>query len=412
MIKRHFLPLCFYLLLVLLLPVPILAAQNADDEYENRMLSALQNIQDLNNNEALKQTRAIIQSYPTSKLAQLLYADLLMAKTGVLSSIGSGIPDNTPQQPNLNDLTFEIKQRLSHIKNPAQQGQLPDNLIRLADNQRYFIVIELSQSRLYVYRNEQGTPALETDFFISIGLKGAGKQYRGDQKTPIGVYHVTRYIDDTELPDLYGRGAFPVNYPNTWDIRQNRSGGGIWIHGTPSYTYNRPPWSSNGCVVLSNEDFTHINDYIQPSQHTPVIITQKINWIDLEQWQRNQQSMLKVLTQWIEDWESNNHQRYSSHYSKTDFEAYGRDYKTWEGHKRWVNRNKKGVSVEYNNLNIFKYPGEDNLITMQYDQDYHSNNLDLATPKELYWKQQEKQWSIVYEGVREYQKDEDRLVEN
>ena len=401
-----------YLLLGLLLPAAVSAAPQTADEYEHKMLSALQNIQQQNNDQALQQTLEIIHNYPTSKLAQLLYADLLMAKTGVLSSIGSGIPQNTPGTPRLDELTFEIKQRLSHIKTPATQGMLPDNLIRLADNQRYFIVIDLSQSRLYVYRNEQGTPALETDFFISIGLKGAGKQLRGDQKTPIGVYHVTRYIDDAELPDLYGRGAFPVNYPNTWDIRNNRSGGGIWIHGTPSYTYNRPPWSSNGCVVLSNEDFTRINDYIQPSQHTAVIITRKINWITLEQWQLRQQSMLKVLTRWIEDWESNNHERYSSHYSKTDFEAYGRDYKTWDGHKRWVNRNKKGVSVEYSNLNIFKYPGEDQLITMQYDQSYHSNNLDLATPKELFWKLQDKQWSIVYEGVREYQKDEDRLVEN
>ncbi len=404
--------LCIHLLLGLLLPAVVSAAQQSADEYEHKMLSALQNIQQQNNDQALQQTLDIIHNYPTSKLAQLLYADLLIAKTGVLSSIGSGIPQNASGTPRLNELTFEIKQRLSHIKTPATQGMLPDNLIRLAHNQRYFIVIDLSQSRLYVYRNEQGTPVLETDFFVSIGLKGAGKQVRGDQKTPIGVYHVTRYIDDAELPDLYGRGAFPVNYPNTWDIRNNRSGGGIWIHGTPSYTYNRPPWSSNGCVVLSNEDFTRINDYIQPSQHTAVIITRKINWITPEQWQLRQQSMLKVLTRWIEDWESNNHERYSSHYSKTDFEAYGRDYKTWEGHKRWVNRNKKGVSVEYTNLNIFKYPGEDQLITMQYDQSYHSNNLDLATPKELFWKLQDKQWSIVYEGVREYQKDEDRLVEN
>jgi murein L,D-transpeptidase YafK len=412
MSHRALLIFSFFLLFPIVLPLQVHGAQGAENEYEHKMLRALNNIQNLNNDQALKQTREIIQNYPTSKLAQLLYADLLMAKTSMLSSIGAGIADRAEQQPKLKDLTFEIKQRLSHIKSPAAQGLLPDNLIRLAENQRYFIVIDQSQSRLYVYRNEQGTPVYETDFFISIGLKGAGKQIRGDQKTPIGVYHVTRYIDDSELPDLYGRGAFPLNYPNIWDIRKQRTGGGIWIHGTPSYTYNRPPWSSNGCVVLSNADFMKINDYIQPNQHTPVIIAKTVQWINLEQWQQQQQSMLKELTQWIADWESNNHDRYTSHYSKTDFEAYGRDYKTWEGHKRWVNRNKKGVSVEYNNLNIFRYPGENDLVTMQYDQSYHSNNLNLATPKELFWKQQKNQWSIVYEGVREYQKDEDRLVEN
>lgn len=400
------------LLFSLLWPAMVSGADHTQSEYEDKMLLALRNIQSLNNDQALQQTREIIDNYPTSKLAQLLYADLLMAKTGVLSEIGAGIPNDTQHQPRLNDLTFEIKQRLSHIRTPAMQGLIPDNLIRLAENQRYFIIIDQAQSRLYVYRNEQGTPLLETDFFISIGAKGAGKQYRGDQKTPIGIYHVTRYIDDKELPDLYGRGAFPVNYPNTWDQRNNRSGGGIWIHGTPSYTYNRAPWSSNGCVVLSNADFIRINDYIEPQQHTPVIITSQINWISMDEWLHNQKTMMQVLTHWITDWESSDHDRYISHYSTTEFLAYGRDYKAWEGHKRWVNRNKKGVSVEYTHLNIFRYPGEEQLVLMQYDQNYHSNNLQLAGPKEVFWKQQDNQWAIVYEGILEYQNPEDSQVEN
>ncbi len=402
MIKICFLPLNIFLILALVLPVQVIGADNTGSEYEARMLLALQNIQSLNNDQALKQTREIIKSYPTSKLAQLLYADLLMAKTGVLSSIGSGVSSNPEKQPRLNDLTFEIKQRLSHIKAPAIQGMLPENLIRLADNQRYFIIIDQSQSRLYVYRNEQGTPVLETDFFISTGLKGAGKQVRGDQKTPIGIYHVTSYIDDSKLPDLYGRGAFPVNYPNTWDKRNKRSGGGIWIHGTPSYTYNRAPWSSNGCVVLSNADLLRINEYIDPQQHTLVIITQKINWITTELWQQNQQSMMQLITSWITDWEKNDHTQYISHYSKTDFRSHGKDYKDWDKHKQRINKEKKYISIEYNNLNIFKYPGEDNLITMQFDQNYHSSNLNSASAKELFWKLQDKQWQIVYEGSNIY----------
>jgi murein L,D-transpeptidase YafK len=402
MIKICFSLFNIFILLALLLPVQVIGADKTGGGYEDRMLLALQNIQSLNNDQALEQTREIIKNYPTSKLAQLLYADLLMAKTAVLSSIGSGVSSNPEKQPRLDDLTFEIKQRLSHIKAPAIQGMLPDNLIRLADNQRFFIIIDQSQSRLYVYRNEQGKPVLEADFFISIGLKGAGKQVRGDQKTPIGIYHVTSYIDDSELPDLYGRGAFPVNYPNTWDKRNERSGGGIWIHGTPSYTHNRPPWASNGCVVLSNADLMRISKYIDPQQQPPVIITHKINWITPELWQQNQKSMMQLLTHWITDWERNDHTRYISHYSKTDFRSRDKDFQAWDRHKQRVNSKKKYISVEYNHLNIFKYPGEDNLITMQYDQNYHSSNLNSASAKELFWKLQDKQWQIVYEGSNKY----------
>ncbi|MCK4710494.1 MAG: hypothetical protein KAU21_17905, partial [Gammaproteobacteria bacterium] len=171
-------------------------------DYEQSLLQTIDDIQQLNHDQALAESRKFIQQYPTSKVGQLLFADLLMAKAGVLSGIGAGIS----QQDELDNLTFEIKQRLSHQQTPALAGFLPENLIQMSDSQPYVILIDQAKSRLYVYRNEQGTPVLETDYFLTIGLKGFGKQKRGDQKTPIGIYHVTRRIDDKELPDLYGRG--------------------------------------------------------------------------------------------------------------------------------------------------------------------------------------------------------------
>ncbi len=388
---------------------PVMAESSAPLHYEQGLFKTLEDIQNLNHEQALTGSREFLRHYPTSKVGQLIYADLLMAKAGILSGIGSGIHT----EPKLDDLTFEIKQRLSNQQAPAYEGYLPENIIQLAENQPYAIVVDQSLSRLYVYRNVNGMPVLETDYFISIGVKGFGKQKRGDQKTPIGVYHVTRYIDDQELPDLYGLGAFPVNYPNVWDIRKNRTGGGIWIHGTPSHTYNRAPWSSNGCVVVSNPDFSRIDQYINHDQHTPVIIAESINWLTLEQWRDTQKSMLQQLTRWIKDWESNDHNQYIRHYSETDFNANGRDFREWEGHKRWVKRDRTNIKIEFSNLNIFHYPGEQDLVLMQYDQDYQSSNLNVSSPKEIFWKKhQSEQWKIVYEGIRQFKTAEDKLAEN
>jgi hypothetical protein len=111
---------------------------------------------------------------------------------------------------------------------------------------------------------------------------------------------------------------------------------------------------------------------------------------------------MQQFTHWIKDWERKDHLRYISHDSKTDFRSRNKDFKAWDRHKRKVNINKKYISVEYNNLNIFKYPGEDNLVTMQYDQSYHSSNLNVASAKELFWKLQDNQWKIVYEGSNKY----------
>ena len=158
------------------------------NRYEQSLLSTIKEIQSLNHQQALDRTRNLLEQYPHSRLGQMLYADLLLAKAGPLAHIGSGLDVDQAVQ----DFKHEIRQRLQHERSSAHQNMYPGNFVFLAENQPYAILVDLQSSRVYVYRNEQGTPILETDYFISIGLKGAGKEKRGDQKTPIGIYHVTR----------------------------------------------------------------------------------------------------------------------------------------------------------------------------------------------------------------------------
>ena len=393
--------------LLSLCPLGLLADTVPGNSYEQSILNTIKDIQSLNHDQALDSTRNLIKQYPHSRLGQMLYADLLLAKAGPLQHIGSGLQVDQA----VKDFRHEIQQRWQHDSSASHKGMYPENILFLADSQPYVILVDQHNSRIYVYRNEQGTPVLETDYFITIGLKGWGKQKRGDQKTPIGIYHVTKYIDDEELPDLYGKGAFPISYPNVWDVRKNRTGGGIWIHGTPSYTYNRSPWASNGCIVVSNPDFLHIDQYVDTELHTPVIVAEQINWLSHDDWQAQRKQWLQTLSSWIGDWESLDHDRYRKHYSKTEFQAYGRNYKSWDGHKRWVNRKKTYVKVEYNDLNVFLYPGEKNLALMQFQQNYASNNLDLLSLKEVYWRKSGKDWQIVYEGSRTFPKPSTEIVQ-
>ena len=387
---------------------PALADHVQDANYEKSILDTIKKIQSLDHTQAINSTRKLLKQYPNSRLGQMLYADLLLAKTEPLAQIGSGI--STDQA--LRDFTQEIQLRWQHDKNTTHEGLLPENIVFIAENQPYVILVDQQKSRIYVYRNDQGTPVLETDYFITIGLKGPGKQKRGDQKTPIGIYHVTRYIDDQQLPDLYGRGAFPISYPNVWDIRKQRTGGGIWIHGTPSYTYNRSPLASNGCVVVSNPDFSDIDRFISEEIRTPVIVAQQVNWINRQQWQQQREEIQTLLDSWISDWESLDHDRYRQNYSQTDYYAHNRDFINWDNFKRRTNRNKTRIDVGYSDLNVFNYPGEENLVLMQFEQNYESNNFDLKSPKELYWYKKNNQWKIVYEGTRIFPKVGIEMVEN
>lgn len=375
--------------------------------YESSILQTVKQIKRLQHDEAISRSLDLITQYPNSRLGHMLYADLMLAKTQPLLQIGSGLP--TPQASK--DLHYELQQRWSHKNSPAHEGMMPENVLHLADRHPFVIVVDQLNSRTYVFRNHRGQPILEYDYFTTIGLKGYGKEKRGDQKTPIGVYHVNRYIDGAELPDLYGEGAFPINYPNAWDRRNQRTGYGIWIHGTPSNTYNRSPWASDGCVVVSNPDFKHMEQYIDPQTKTPVVITRTINWIDFDTWQSRRLAMLKTLSAWIKDWESLDHDAYLAHYSPAEFLSYGRDFRDWDGHKRWVNREKTQVEVQFDQLNVFVYPGESELVLMQYDQRYRSNNLNVDANKEVYWRLHDNRWQIVYEGFRHFPEDDSRVAE-
>ena len=397
-----------FLILFLLMPVCLIASEPPGNEYEQSLLETIKEIQSQNHEQALHSTRELIRQYPHSRLGHMLYADLLLAKAEPLTEIGSGIKmDNASR-----DFRYEIQQRWKHDNDQTNENLYPENILFLADNQPYVILVDQHSSRIYVYRNQGGDLQLETNYFITIGLKGYGKEKRGDQKTPIGIYQVTRYIDGGELPDLYGEGAFPINYPNAWDKRKQRTGGGIWLHGTPSYTYNRSPWASDGCIVVSNPDFLHIGNFISPDLYTPVVVTEKVNWLTREQWLEQRQQAIQLLSSWIFDWESLDHDKYSSHYSRSELEAYGRNFKAWDGHKRWVDRDKTWVEIEYNKLNIFNYPGEDNLMLMQFDQSYRSNNLSIDSSKELYWRKNTDQWQIVYEDEGSFPPPDETVAEN
>ena len=252
-------------------------------------------------------------------------------------------------------------------------------------------------SRLFIYENRGGVPVLIKDFYATTGKRGAFKQTEGDKRTPIGVYKVTSYIPDDRLPDLYGVGAYPINYPNEWDKRHGKTGHGIWLHGTPTDTYSRPPRASEGCVALSNPDFINIQPYVDTGS-TSVIIADKVEWLDRKTWDARREAYLRLVKGWQQDWQSMNTARYLSHYSRK-FHAKSYNYQRFARHKLRVARNKKFIKVNVNNLNIYRYPGVKDMLVMEFDQGYHSNNYNSTSRKRQYWKKEaDNTWRIIYEG--------------
>jgi murein L,D-transpeptidase YafK len=344
--------------------------------------SALQNIEDL------------IRVRPNFRLAHLIKGDLLLARARPIGTLGAApnVPDAS-----IEGLRAEALARIRAYRERPPEDRVPRYLLQLGNDQRYAVVVDTRRSRLYLYENDAGTPRFVADYYVSSGKNGPQKVREGDEKTPIGVYHITARLPREKLSDFYGIGAFPINYPNEWDKIQGRNGHGIWIHGTPSDTYSRPPRSSNGCVVLSNTDLEEIARKLQVGI-TPVIISDNVQWLSIDDWAGERETLDRELDRWRADWESLDADRYLAHYS-ADFSATGQNLDSWSRHKRLVNGGKTWIKVKVSNLSMFEDPGKAGLVSVTFDQEYRSSNLTNTVRKRQYWLREADGWRIVYEGT-------------
>lgn len=379
--------------LALLILLCFSAVSSAVDLHpEKRLLDAVDLIQASQFDKAEQQLNTLLVERPDFKLAQLVYADVLMAKTGALPGVGTGIAEN--EQKAL--LIREIKNRYTAANDESIQHKYPAVLARLDANYRHSIVVDLSKSRLYVFDTTGEKPQLVEDYFISMGRGGSGKVNEGDLKTPMGVYFVQSYIAPSQLDDKYGSGAYPINYPNAWDRLNGKTGHGIWLHGTRSGTYNRPPLASEGCVVLPNDDLLKVGSYID-LKNTPVLIGENIEWLLSEQWSTHQQLVNQIQQQWKEDWESLDVERYLAHYSAR-FSNGKKKFSSWASHKRRIAAHKTFVQVQLSNVSLLMHPNED-LMVATFLQSYNSDNFSSQSWKRQYWnKEADGQWRIVFEG--------------
>lgn len=366
-------------------------------EYEEKVIQSLEQIQHADIDSSIKDLNDIIKQYPNSKVGHLMLADLLATRAGKanrIKEIGSG-------DLQLNGLRDEIRYRWQNSKadTPAHQGKSPSNFISPSPQHRFLLAVDASNARLYIYENSAGDLTLIDDFYMTVGKYGMGKNLEGDLRTPVGVYHVTDYLPGDELPDRYGPGAFPINYPNTLDKLKNRTGYGIWIHGTESDNYNRVPLASDGCVSLSNDEFIEISQYVKTDGTTPVVIAEQFNWVSNDQLKESRAFFFDLVETWINDWVSLKHEDYIRHYSDSDFKSGEHNYASWSKHKNQVNSRKQFIELELDNLSIYSYPGEQDMVMISFRQHYKSDNFENISNKTLFWKKHaDNQWRIVYEG--------------
>lgn len=325
---------------------------------EGLLLEALSALESYQFDRALVQVSVLTERYPNYALAQLLKADLLAIKGGQQSLISQQHRIKAVQ-----NLLAEAKVRWQFFQKPVDvQTLLSRYLLKLSAKETgYFVVVNLPENRLFLFQNYQGQPHFVKDYYVTMGKAGFGKQREGDRRTPIGIYHIQKWIPDSALPDLYGVGALTLDYPNDWDRQQGRTGSGIWLHGTPSQTFVRAPLASKGCVVLNNQAMLDLVQEYHLSKDTPVFLIADHSHQSLEETQAERIEVLSELRQWL--------------------------------YKRY------GHEVAWKDVTVYRYPNEQNLYYVSFTQ---RGQGSIHSPKRItqYWKYGQSGWQLVLQAPK------------
>jgi len=358
---------------------------------ETELLQVINDISRGDLDAASTRVAALLKAHPQYRLAQLVQADLLMAQARPLAGFGNG---DAPRNERLMQLRDELLLRVRAARETPGPGKVPAFFVSLPPDLKHALMVDTERSRLYVFRNNNGTPELVADFYTTIGKAGADKLFEGDRRTPLGVYFVTGTRPKKSLTDFYGAGAFPLNYPNEWDKLMGRAGSGIWIHGVPSDTYARPPKDSDGCVVVSNPDLESISKFLQFGQ-TPVVIGRNLQWVPLADWQRDRAPLVARFKGWASDWEKGG-EGVIRHYSRLAL-VDGKRYADWLT-RFSAKDNEEARGVDEASVTLIRDPAMPHLFVVSFEQAGRGKQAGTKSRMRQYWLREGDDWRIIWQG--------------
>ena len=376
-------------------PPPVIS-KGVDGVAEARLIEVYHLIGKAQNREALAKAALLVDDLPNFQLAQLVYGDLLAARTRPVKMLGD-VQGTLSQgaSGNLNELREESSRRIKALRERPPPGTIPSQFLALSQRSKHAIAVDASKSRLYLFENTPTGLNLVSDYYISVGKAGTSKTIEGDQRTPLGVYYITSNLDRKSLKDFYGSGALPINYPNILDSKRGKTGSGIWLHGTPPNQFSRPPQATDGCVVLTNPDLDHLIRTIEV-RTTPVIIATQLQWIAPHSIRTEGKPFEDALHAWRNAKTSGNLGQILSFYTP-DFSSNGKTLAQWTPTLKTELANVQGRTIQLKDVSYLRWTDAADTMVVTFGEVADGTRTGLT--KRQYWMRQGTQWKIFFEGT-------------
>ncbi len=283
----------------------------------------------------------------------------------------------------------EVKPKIAKVKNPTpKELQSKDFWIKQLrgvelqygyyENVDSLIVCEKDRKRCEIYKNDEDGLKFIKSHDVIMGKSG-DKIKRGDLKTPVGVYEITKRFKPTD--PFYGPLAFSLSYPNLYDSLRGKSGDGIWIHGKPLDGKDREDLSK-GCVVMDNDDIKMLDAEINAKSAVTIIGENKVPKMSRE----SIAAILSEVYKWQHAWKVNDINAYLNFYSNEFKRADGSGKAAFSNTKKQIFSRKEQKTILFENLSVAPYPMMDDrkVFRVSFYQTYKSPSFSSRGEKELY----------------------------
>ncbi len=371
------------------------AAPDNNGVAEARLIEIYKLIGNGQSREALAKAEKLVEDLPYFQLAQLVYGDLLAARTRSVKTLGD-VPEDIAQNSAgaLKDLREESQRRIQALKERPRPGTIPSQFLALSQKSKHAVAVDASRSRLYLFENTPAGLNLVSDYYISVGKAGTSKSTEGDQRTPLGVYYITSNLDKKSLKDFYGAGALPLSYPNILDAKRGKTGSGIWLHGTPPNQFSRPPQATDGCVVLANPDLDHIIKTVE-IRSTPVVIAAKLDWVEPRSIRNESKPFEEALHAWRNAKTTGDLDQILSFYTP-DFTSNGKTLAEWTPVLKTELSKVQGRTIELKDVSYLRWTDTADTMVVTFGE--VAEGTKTGWTKRQYWVRLRDQWKIFFEG--------------
>lgn len=226
------------------------------------------------------------------------------------------------------------------------------------------IVVDKSKFQLHIAEYKKGLNILKT-YAVTLGKNLGDKMLEGDQKTPEGIYRFTTRYTPPTLKKKFGAMAFYVDYPNSLDKRDGKTGFDIMLHSTDDPSRLARQQDSDGCMVVDDVRIREIANYI----HTPLTTLLVYDQLKPEYLQSETTGDLKTaFDKWIAAWSAKDIDGYIGAYAKDfKYESMSRDQ--YRAYKESLNKKYETIDVKATEPRFFRHPKYD---MVAFTQEYSS----------------------------------------